>query len=72
MAVVREITVGVESSIKLAEYQYIKPKIEITYILGETEKPGSIMKEGRERLKIEMVKLEKEFKPKQKTTDVPF
>lgn len=72
MAQVSKITIGAESSIKLAEYQYLKPRIEITYELAQGEKPGDIMKEGRERLKIEMKKLEKEFGSKEAASDIPY
>ena len=79
MAKVRTLTVGIETSIKLAEYQYIKPRIDITYRLDEGEKAGEVMMEARNRLTIEMIKLEKHVraqgnktKPKVDDTDLPF
>ena len=59
MATVKTITVGIETSIKLAEYQYIKPRIDITYKLDDGESPGKVMAEARSRLTTEMEKLEK-------------
>ena len=75
MAKVNTITVGIETSIKLAEYQYIKPRIDITYKLDNDEKPGEVMKTARERLTIEMQKLEKHVRKENKVTndkDMPF
>jgi hypothetical protein len=58
MAKVKTITVGIETSIKLAEYQYIKPRIDLTYRLDDGEQAGTVMAEARDRLVIEMAKLE--------------
>ena len=68
MAKVNTITVGIETSIKLAEYQYIKPRIDIQYMLDVGESPGSVMSEARERLTIEMKKLEKHVRKNNKDT----
>ncbi len=62
MARVKEITVGMETSIKIREYQYIKPRIDIVYVLDESETPGKIMDEARKRLILEMAKMEKQIK----------
>ena len=83
MAKVITITVGIETSIKIAEYQYINPRIDITYSLDEGEQAGKVMAEARNRLTIEMNRLEKHIRiesvPSQTSTkakvddkDLPF
>ena len=62
MAKVRTLVVGIETSIKLAEYQYIKPRIDITYRLDDGESPGKVMAEARNRLTVEMEKLDKHIR----------
>jgi len=69
MATVKTITVGIETSIKLAEYQYIKPRIDITYELDPMEKPGFVMEAARERLVSEMTKLEAYVRENNKPKD---
>ena len=70
MAKVKTITVGVETSIKLAEYQYIKPRIDITYRLDDEEQAGTVMVEARNRLAIEIEKLENTIRKKAKSKEV--
>ena len=70
MAKVKTITVGVETSIKLAEYQYTKPRIDITYRLDDEEQAGTVMVEARNRLAIEIEKLENTIRKKAKSKEV--
>jgi len=70
MAKVKTITVGVETSIKLAEYQYIKPRIDITYRLDDEEQAGTVMVEARNRLAIEIEKLENTIRKKARSKEV--
>ena len=72
MARVTTITVGIETSIKIKEYQYYKPRIDITYELGNNETPGEVMAHARDRLHKEIDKLNKEFEPKKNSEEVPF
>jgi len=75
MAKVRTLVVGIETSIKLAEYQYIKPRIDITYSLDDGESPGKVMADARNRLTIEMAKLEEYVRKNNSPRDndgIPF
>ena len=71
----KRITVGIEGSVKVAEYQYIKPMVSIEFELDGNEKPGDVMKIARERSIKELRKIEqdiiKEWKGKEKS-DIPF
>lgn len=55
------ITLSVESSVKIKEYQYTKPKVEITFNVEEGDKPGTVMKTARDRVLTELDKLEQDI-----------
>ena len=61
---VETITVGMETSVKIKEYQYTKPRVDITFKLDSGETPAQAMKIARERVFKEITKIEDEIKGK--------
>jgi len=67
-----KITVGITGSIKLEQYQYMKPYVGIEFELDENEKPGEVAKIARDRVIKEMSKLERDIIDTWKGTNNPF
>ena len=61
MAYIKEITIGMETSIKMAEYQYKKPRLDIKVILEEGDDFKEVLIKAKQTLKEEIKRIENEF-----------
>lgn len=61
MAYIKEIIIGMETSIKMAEYQYKKPRLDIKVILEEGDDFEKVLNKAKQTLKEEIKRIENEF-----------